>query len=55
VIFKIDRLLLRTEFWIRTQIENYRQIHVAQRCVPGFCDCPCGYCHHDRRHTPGEP
>lgn len=33
--------------------EDYRQVHVPERCQTGGCTCPCGWCRHDRRHQPG--
>ncbi len=37
----------------RRAVQDYRMWHVDERCKPEGCDCPCGYCKHDRRHVPG--
>lgn len=47
------RVLARLRQQLRRAVEDYRTVHVAQRCRSARCDCPCGYCRHDRRHVPG--
>lgn len=43
----------RTRDLVTRAVQNYRQRHVAERCRPDGCDCPCGYCRHDSRHVSG--
>lgn len=38
---------------VKRLVQDWRMHHVAERCQPSKCTCPCGYCKHDRRHVPG--
>lgn len=49
----LRRIIRQKRRWVRA-VQDYRLWHVPTRCSAVFgCDCPCGYCKHDRRHVPG--
>lgn len=50
---RLRTLASRIRARLRRARQDYHSWPALERCTLTGCDCPCGYCRHDRRHDPG--